>query len=161
MTDAPAASPSVQTLTDFIAALGEDHPTPGCGSAGAMALALAAGCARKALLISARHRDGDSVLLEAAERCGAIGHIALAGVAADAEHFADFIQTQGRDAKAVRNLCSDADALLDAAAELTRLLAANAAVIDPALAADAGAAEALAEAARSIIRRNVAELGPL
>jgi hypothetical protein len=145
-------SPS-QTLADFIGAIGADQPTPGCGSAGALALALAAACARKSMIISARHRDGDPTLAAAADRCAAISEAALYGVALDAEHFAAFIHSHG-DGKPVRDL----RALLAEAVELRRLLSAHQEVIDRSLAADAAAALALTTAFEEIVRRNMVEL---
>jgi len=149
-------SPS-QTLADFIGAIGADQPTPGCGSAGALALALAAACARKSMIISARHRDGDPTLAAAADRCAAISEAALYGVALDAEHFAAFIHSHG-GGKPVRDLRADADALLAEAVELRRLLSAHQEVIDRSLAADAAAALALTTAFEEIVRRNMVEL---
>ena len=54
------------TLSRFVEAVSEDRPSPGCGGAAAVSLALAAACAGKAFRISARRLGGEAELEAAA-----------------------------------------------------------------------------------------------
>jgi formiminotetrahydrofolate cyclodeaminase len=69
---------SSQTLSDFVNQLGSTTIAPGSGAAGAVALALAAGCVAKAFAITYRH-TGASNLREAADHARSLATIALEG----------------------------------------------------------------------------------
>jgi hypothetical protein len=142
-------------VKDLIALIGSDHVAPGAGSAGAVALGLAAACASKAASISLKHHPGEIGLQGALECFREIGRRALSGADQDAEAFADFIR--------VRNVAA-ADRLVCTGETLAHLISAFCAIIDDmepriqaSVAGDVAATRALAGAARSIQVSNEAE----
>src|ERR1700748_2422503 len=140
------------TVAQFVEAVGQDHPAPGCGGAGAASLAMAAACARKAFVISARHRGGDADLQAAAERCRILSEAAVKAVQRDADNFQALLKAPpGADGPALA-LEGDSEALLAMAAELRDLVARHAHAIAKGMAGDAEAAPALADAFERIER---------
>jgi hypothetical protein len=140
------------TLAAFLAAMGEDRPAPGAGSAAGAALAMGAACAAKAFRISARHRH-DPAFAAAAEEAERLSRTAMACAQADADDFTALVHRQGSETA----LRIDGEALLAACDALRALVEAHRKAVVPALAGDLAAALALAEAARRIDRRNMAE----
>jgi formiminotransferase-cyclodeaminase len=142
-------------VKDLIALIGSDQVAPGAGSAGAVALGLAAACASKAVSISLKHHPGEIGLQGALECFHEVGRRALSGADQDAEAFANFIR--------VRNAAA-AGRLVFAGETLAHLISAFCAIIDDvepkihaSVAGDVAAARALAGAARSIQAANEAE----
>jgi formiminotetrahydrofolate cyclodeaminase len=146
------------TLAEFVDAVGQDRPVPGCGGAAAVALALGAACARKALIISARSHGGDAALEAAAERCRVIAEAAVQDVQRDADEFRALLKAAPADKAPLFALETDGQVYLALAAELRALLERNADKIDPRLSGDAVAALALTEAFEQIQAHNLAEL---
>jgi len=145
-------------LAEFVDAVGQDQPVPGCGGAAAVSLALAAACARKALLISARKRGGDAALEAAAERCQVISKAAVEDVQRDADEFRALLKAGPADQAPLVALETDGQAYLALAAELRGLLERHADKIHPELVGDAVAALALAGAFERIQSHNLAAL---
>ena len=142
-------------VKDLIALIGSDHVAPGAGSAGAVALGLAAACASKAVSISLKHHPGEIGLQGALECFREIGRRALSGADQDSAAFANFIR--------VRNAAA-AGRLVCTGETLAHLISGFCAVIDDvepkiqaSVAGDVAAARALAGAARSIQAANEAE----
>jgi formiminotetrahydrofolate cyclodeaminase len=142
------------SLARFVQAVGEDRPSPGCGGAAAVSLALAAACARKAFGISARRHGGEAELEAAAERCRVLSEAAIVGVQRDAANFETLLKTHGADEPALA-LEGDAQVLIAMAAELRALVERHAHAIDAHLVGDAAAALALTEAFERIETRNL------
>jgi formiminotetrahydrofolate cyclodeaminase len=164
VTDAPPVFGGVP-LAQFLDQLGSGEPYPGSGSAGAVALALAAGCALKAATISLKHAPDDPVLAPARARFEVLARCAVAGAEADADHFAKLIaalQMPRSDAGRHDAIAGEASAtaavgrwLIDLSAELERALAAVEPHLHSSMAGDVVAARALLEANRAIQANNV------
>ncbi|HTI67312.1 MAG TPA: cyclodeaminase/cyclohydrolase family protein [Caulobacteraceae bacterium] len=150
---------SSQSLADFIDAVAADRPAPGAGAAAAVCLALAAGCAAKALRISARHRGGDDALAAAADRVQALARAALDGADRDAADFTALLHAHPGDHDPERALQADGQALLALATEMRRLVHRHQSAVIATLAGDLDAAVALSHAAEQVQRRNLAEMG--
>jgi len=148
-------SPSIPgiTLNEFISRLGSTDPVPGCGAAGAVALALGAACAAKALAISAAHTK-DALQANAAERARKIASVALEGAQRDAADFQRWLKTHDPGAEAM--LKADAHLLFALADELRQLIGAGRAHVIPSLIADLDAALDLASVCTAIEKRNLA-----
>jgi hypothetical protein len=145
------------TLSRFVEAVSEDRPSPGCGGAAAVSLALAAACAGKAFRISARRLGGEAELEAAAERCRVLSEAALVGVQRDAANFEALLKApRGVDEPALA-LEGDGQVLIALATELRALVERLAPAIDHSLAGDADAALALADAFERIQTRNLLE----
>lgn len=142
-------------LVDFISGLGSTAQTPGAGAAGAVALALGAGCAAKAFGISARHTKDDA-LDTAAERARAIASLALEGAQRDASDFRAWLKTHDRAADDA--LEADAGILFALASELEALITRGRPRVIPSLSADLDAALNLLRVCIDIERRNLADL---
>jgi hypothetical protein len=159
----PANSERMQPLSElslakFVEAVGEDHPSPGCGGAAAVSLALAAACARKAFAISARHRPEAMELQAAAERCRVLSEAALMGVQRDAANFEAFLKAHHQLQEPALTLEGDAQVLIALSTELRALVERHAHAIAPHLAGDAAAALALADAFERIETRNLLDI---
>jgi hypothetical protein len=146
------------TLAEFVDAVGQDQPVPGCGGAAAVALALGAACARKAFVISARRRGGDAALEAAAERCRVISQAAVEDVQRDADEFRALLKAGPSDPEPLMALETDGELYLALAAELRALIGRHADEIDHRMSGDAVAALALTEAFEQIQAHNLAEL---
>ncbi len=120
-----------------------------------MALALAAGCAGKAVAITLKHHPDNMELTAAGERIDALAHRALAGASEDAARFAAF--THEKDADSARRLLEAGMSLEQSAEDLLAVLARIEAMTDSVVAADIGAARALCEAFLTIERANLEE----
>lgn len=152
-------------LARFLESLGADGPYPGSGSAGAVALALAAGCAVKAATISLKHAPGDAALEPARAHFTSIAHCAMAGAEADAEYFGKLVAAlqlphgqAGRHAAIVGEAARTVEAgrwLIALADELERALTAVEDRLHASMAGDVVAARALLEANRRIQANNI------
>jgi hypothetical protein len=143
------------SIADLINAVSSDSIAPGAGAAGAVALALAAACAGKAVSISLKHSPGDTVLLQAAERLTELARRALAGAEEDSSRFEEFIQE--KDRQAAERLIGTSERLQTLADTLNEVLRGLQARIEPAMAGDLIAAQALANAFAVIQRENLKE----
>ena len=79
------------TVESLLAATRDVHPSPGSGTAGAVALALAASCAAKAANISLKHNPHDEALHAAARTFESIATDALTAGDEDAAAFEQYI----------------------------------------------------------------------
>lgn len=143
------------SIADLVDAVSSNSVAPGAGAAGAVALALAAACAGKAVSISLKHSPGDASLLQAGERIAAIARRALAGAEEDASRFEEFIHEQDRPA--AERLLSTTERLQTLADRLNEVLRSLQARIEPAMAGDLIAAQALTNAFAVIQRENLKE----
>jgi formiminotetrahydrofolate cyclodeaminase len=146
---------SDQTLADFVKRLGSTAVAPGSGAAGAVALALAAGCVAKAFSISYRHTDA-SELREATDQARSLATIALEGAQRDGDDFHRWLQSHS--APAAEALRQDARKLLCLSSALRELIATYRAAVIPSLTADLGAALDFIAAFEAIETRNDGEL---
>jgi formiminotetrahydrofolate cyclodeaminase len=145
------AESSVEALIESIASR---RISPGAGSAAAVVLALGAACARKAALVSLKHRPDDERLQQAARTCESIAREALSGAEEDAREFERLMRSQDK-AAAASQLLELGHRLLRRAEELLRLGASmRPLVIEPVI-ADLDACEAFARAAKQIEVRNL------
>ena len=147
---------SIGTLTvaQLLNSIGSDAVSPGAGSAAAVVLALATGCARKAAAISLRHRPAVAFLQEAAQRCEELGLEALTGADEDARGFATLVAAHDKAESAAQLVAVGcrierlAGQLLAIASQLQPLVTTN-------VAGDLAACEALARAALAIEQSNI------
>jgi formiminotetrahydrofolate cyclodeaminase len=146
---------SDQTLADFVNRLGSTAIAPGSGAAGAVALALAAGCLAKAFVISYRHTNA-SGLREAADHARSLATIALEGAQRDGDDFRRWLQSHS--VPAAEALLQDARKLLCLSSVLQELIATHRPAVIPSLAADLGAALDFIAAFEAIETRNSGEL---
>ena len=153
MADAPPPPLADRTLESFTSRLGSTAATPGSGSAAAVALALAAGCLRKAAVITLKRGD-DADLQRLAEEAAALTAAALAGAEEEAESFRALLRAPSR---AVDEVLQVADGLSMCAAALLELAEQLDGRVDPVLAGDLLAARALTGAAQQILAANRAE----
>lgn len=146
------------TLARFVEAVGEDRPSPGCGGAAAVALALAASCARKAFIISARRHGGHAELEAAADRCRVLSQAAIVGVQRDASNFEALLKAHGEEQEPALALEGDAQVLIALAAEIRALVERHGHAVDAHLAGDAMAALALTNAFERIQTHNLLDV---
>jgi len=144
-----------QTLAGVIEAVASASIAPGAGAAGAIVLALAAACGRKAIAVTLRHRSEDAVLSKAAEQLAYISGRALAGAQEDGERFKEFVQD--KEAGASQRLINAEQSLLSLAELLAATLREIEAHIDPVMAGDIVAAHALHKAFVVVGRTNLEE----
>ena len=99
MSDSPLSSQTLsgQTLADFVNRLGSTTIAPGSGAAGAVALALAAGCMAKAFAISYHHTSA-SGLREAADHARGLATIALECAQRDGDDFRQWLESHSAPA---------------------------------------------------------------
>lgn len=83
------------TLEQLLETISSSQPTSGAGVAAAVALALAIGCATKAINVSLKH-GSDAVLDAAALRLHALSERALAYARTDSALFASYLQTHSQ-----------------------------------------------------------------
>jgi hypothetical protein len=140
------------TLKEFVKALGSEAIAPGCGAAGALTLALAAGCAAKAFALSARHNHIER-LSKAATESRIIALIALEGARRDSRDFREWLMSHASKASA-EALDRDAQILFGVARALEVLVSANGQDVIETLAPDIAAAKDLLAAFNAIEVRN-------
>ena len=157
----------------LVDAIGSTDHAPGGGAAGAVAIALAAACARKAILITLKRRPGDAELEAKGVRLGLIADAALESAAGDAVAFAALIAAyqqphDSEPAAAARKAAIRARAASTAqvgvdlkalAIETRSILNAIEGVISPVMANDISAAVALVAAGEQIQDDNIRENG--
>jgi Formiminotransferase-cyclodeaminase len=158
MSDSAVSSQSLsdQTLANFVNRLGSTSVAPGSGAAGAVALALAAGCVAKAFSISHRHHMSASGLLEAADHARSLATIALESAQRDGDDFRRWLASHS--APAAEALRQDARKLLCLSSVLQELIATHRPAVIPSLTADLGAALDFIAAFEAIETRNDGEL---
>lgn len=142
-------------IGEFLEALASDAVLPGAGAAGGIALALAAGCAGKAVAITRRH-DANPQLVELQEQLARMTDEALALGHQDALQFKR--QLKSDDPGAATALLRTDYTILDACQALERLLQDHRDAIADNMAGDWKAARALLHACRVIHNENVREL---
>ena len=158
MTDAsPIEKKPLQhcAIGEFVDELASDAILPGAGAAGGVALALAAGCAGKAVAVSRKH-DSNPALAGLQIQFARIAQQALALGRQDAIQFKE--QLKSDDPQAAVALLRTDYTLLDVCRELDKLLQDNRALIADNMAGDWKAARALLHACRIIHNENVREL---
>lgn len=143
------------TVTDLVTAISGDRVAPGAGAAAAVALALAAACAAKAVSISLKHSPNNTELEGSLDCFTELAHRALLGADADAEAFTRFVRERNP---------SVAGQLVQTDKQLASLTGALSALIEHArphihstVTSDLYAAKRLAESARQIHERNIAD----
>jgi hypothetical protein len=129
--------------------------SPGAGSAGAVALALAAACVGKAVSITLKHRPEDSELRAALGTFQEIIQAALADADRDAQAFEDFVRE--RNPPAVERLICEEEEFGQLISKLTAAINEVAPRIQLNMAGDVVAGRALIGAARQIQQRNEGE----
>jgi len=147
---------SEYTVERLLAATRDTQPAPGAGSAGAVALALAASCAGKAANITLKHHPEDESVRAAAQRFEQLSQEALSAGEEDAEAFEQYI-TEGHEAgrAPLVRASSHVESLIERLEQTIRAIESR---IDPVMAGDFIAARALAQAARLIQIRNRSEI---
>lgn len=144
---------SFQELLDVLAS---DEIMPGAGTAGGIALALAAACAGKAVAITLRHEPACSALLALQHQLSQLRTEALALAEADALQFKHFLKSESP--QATEALRSTDTQLVEHSQRLELLLDQHEARIAENMAGDWQAARALSRACRLIEAGNVREL---
>lgn len=157
-TDTPVdKKPLAQCSVDeFIKALASAAVLPGAGAAGGVALALAAACAGKAVAITRRHDEGNTLLAYLQTQLADLAASALILAENDALHFRR--QLESADPAAASALLHTDLTVLDTCAALDSLLDNNARYIAENMRGDWEAAKALNHACRIIHEGNVQEL---
>lgn len=145
------AESSVEALIESIASR---RIAPGAGSAAAVVLALGAACARKAALVSLKHRPDDERLLQAAQTCESIAREALSGAEEDAREFERLLRSRDKAAAAAQ-LLELGHRLERRSEELLRLAARIRPLVIKPVIADLDACEAFARAAKQVEVRNL------
>jgi formiminotetrahydrofolate cyclodeaminase len=140
----------------FIAALASDAVSPGCGAAGAVALALAAACARKAILITAKHRALSQPLRVALPALAQLQETALHEADEDSDGFRKLIRHP--DASATEDVRETDSRLLDDCQSLSDIVDSVSGEIHDVAEGDIRAARALLAAAFAIHQFNKATL---
>ena len=142
----------VDELLDLI---GSNSISPGAGVAGAVALALAAACARKAVTISLKHHPDSAEFLAARANLKLIASIALDDGERDSEAFFAFLHDKSQPA--VNRLICEAEQFAELLAMFTATIDGIDSKIQANMAGDLFAARALAAAARQIEEHNKSE----
>lgn len=143
------------TVGEFLAQLASASVLPGAGAAGGIALALAAGCAGKAVVITRKH-DSDPALAGLQVQLAKLAQQALELGQKDAIQFKE--QLKSDDPAATTALLRTDYTLLDLCRELERLLEDHRELIKDNMSGDWKAARALLHACRVIHNENVREL---
>jgi hypothetical protein len=142
-------------VESLLTATRDVHPSPGAGTAGSVALALAASCAAKAANISLKHDPYNEALHTAARTFESIAADALTAGDEDAAAFAQYI-SEGTTASApLERASAHFELLIDRLEQSIQSVERH---IDRVMAGDLVAARALAHAARLIQVRNESEL---
>lgn len=158
------------TIREFLSGLRSTNPTPGGGAAGALAIALAAACAHKAVIISQR-RNSDAVLTKAADELKIIESEACDSADGDALAFGNLMaafrlpkstEEENRQRQlAIRNTAEAAaqigKKIIELADGTASIIAGVEALISKSIINDLHAAAALLEAGRKVQLDNVRE----
>jgi methenyltetrahydrofolate cyclohydrolase len=142
-------------ISEFVEGISSDKISPGAGAAGAVALALGAACAQKAVSISLKHSPHDSRLAKALADLEKVRNCALQDAEADSQEFADFIRH--RTASGARELVETGEAMAHLIDALLVIIEDVEAHVRPSMKSDLIAAKSLAAAARTIQSTNEAE----
>ena len=146
---------SQETLANFIKDLASAKPAPASGAAGAVTLALAAGCAAKAFSVTLRHTAHPQLSL-AAQRAAAIAELALEGAQRDGDDFREWLHLHAPDT--VRALEDDARVLFHVACELDQMLSTHDANVLETLVPDIASARDFLAAFKAVEVRNLSLL---
>jgi formiminotetrahydrofolate cyclodeaminase len=150
-----ANSIAERRIGEFLAALGSDETSPGAGAAAGIALALAAACARKAVVISLKHRPAHAPLTRANEQLSEIARQALQGAHEDARRFEEFLRAQ--DAHGAAKLTRAEVGMQQLAVELLQAITTIENQVAPIVAGDLLAATVLCRAVMAIEAEDLAE----
>ncbi len=142
-------------IRELLQRIGSSAVSPGAGVAGAVALALAAACARKAASVSLKHQADDSVLQQAQATLEEIEREALVDGERDAEAFSTLVHEKNR--AAVEQLLGEEERFGHLIARLTVAIDAVAPRVRAAMTGDVIAAKALVTAAQRILDSNERE----
>ncbi len=140
---------------ELLAQIGSNAISPGSGVAGAMALALAAACAHKAVGMTLKHAPDTFELRSALVTFRVIASTALADGDRDSKAFQAFVHE--RSASAVDRLVCEGEELADLIATLMEAMDRIESKIQHNMAGDIFAARVLAAAAQQIQQRNEGE----
>ena len=146
---------ATRPLGSVIEAIASDAIAPGAGSAAAVGLALAAACARKAVVISLKHHPNDDSLTQAEKKLADVTHRALRGADVDAASFREFMLE--KDAASAEELVATGKHLEQLGAALLAVLDSLECRVDLIVRGDIRAARALCSAFSEIQSENVAE----
>jgi Formiminotransferase-cyclodeaminase len=142
-------------ISELVELISSNKISPGAGVAGAVALALGAACAAKAVSISLKHSPQDASLAIALSGLEKIRGFALQGADTDSQAFADFVRHKS---------AIGATELVEAGEAMAHLIDALCAIIRDVephvtsmMTGDLIAAKSLAAAARTIQSANEAE----
>ena len=152
MTNTPMAD---LRISEFVESVSSDKISPGGGAAGAVALALGAACAQKAVSISLKHSPHDPRLAMALADLAKVRSFALQDADADSQAFADFIQHKSVSAAA--ELVETGEAMSHLIEALLTIITDVEPYVRPSMRGDLIAAKSLAAAARTIQSTNGAE----
>lgn len=142
-------------IRELLQLIGSSAVSPGAGVAGAVALALAAACARKAASVSLKHHADDQVLQRAQATLEEIEREALVDGERDAEAFSTLVHEKSR--VTVERLLREEERLGYLITRLTVEIEAIASRIQAAMTGDIVAAKALVSATQRICDSNRGE----
>jgi hypothetical protein len=151
----PNASMADLRISDFVESISSDKISPGAGAAGAVALALGAACATKAVSISLKHSPHDARLSMALLRLEKVRSFALQGADLDSNAFADFVRH--RSVAGATELVETGEAMGHLIDALFAIIADMEPYVRSSMVGDLIAAKSLAVAARTIQSANEAE----
>ena len=143
-------------LKELLDGLASNAIIPGAGTAGGVALALAAACAGKAVAITLLHAADNQALNKLQQELASLRESALALAEADALLFRQHLKSG--DPQVTEQLLRTDHQILSGCRELDALLEANEGSINLTMRGDWLAAKALIEASRLIQQANVREL---
>jgi hypothetical protein len=142
-------------ISEFVESISSDKISPGAGAAGAVALALGAACAQKAVSISLKHSPHDPRLAMALAGLEKVRSFALQDADADSQAFADFIRH--KSASGATELVETGEAMAHLIDALLTIIGDVEPHVSSSMKGDLIAAKALAAAARTIQSTNEAE----
>jgi hypothetical protein len=142
-------------INEFVESISSDKISPGAGAAGAVALALGAACAGKAVLISLKHSPHDPSLAVALAELEKVRNFALQDADADSRAFADFIRH--KSASGAIELVKTGEAMAQLIDALLTIIGDVEPHVRLSMKGDLTAAKSLAAAARAIQSTNEAE----
>jgi hypothetical protein len=142
-------------VEDLVAHISSGTVSTGAGSAGAVALVLAAACAGKAVSVTLKHRSDDLELRSALASFTKIARFALIDADRDSEAFKEFVRE--RNPGAVERLVSEGENVAHLIAALETAVDEIDARVMPNMTGDLVAAKALIAATRRIQESNEGE----
>jgi formiminotetrahydrofolate cyclodeaminase len=146
------------TMEDLVVRISSGDVSPGAGSAGAVALALAAACAGKATSVTLKHLPNEDRLRSSLACFRQIARFALTDADRDAEAFEAFIHS--RSSSTIARLACEGERVAQLIAALDSAIDAIEALIRTNVKGDLIAARALLGAARRIQENDALEATP-